>query len=253
MKKKIDINCDLGESYGRFKIGRDAEILPMISSCNIACGFHGGDPLTIDETIDIALMHNVRIGAHPGFPDLPGFGRREMNIAPDELKALVRYQVGALKSMVESKGGALAYVKPHGALYNMAFHNEFMAAVIIDAVRSFGPDLAVMGMPGSELQRIAGQSDIEFIIEAFADRRYNMAGGLVPRSVTGSVLEDVDDVVEQVLSIARDQTVMTMQNVVIPMHAQSICIHGDGRNAFQVVQLINDALKRAEISISGDA
>jgi len=235
-KEKIDINCDMGESYGQFKIGNDRAIFPYISSCNIACGFHGGDPLHIEQTIKGALEHKLRIGAHPSYPDLVGFGRRKMTIATTELKAIIKYQVAALKGMVESLGGQLSYVKPHGALYNEMAKNRVEAIAVIDAILAIDPSLSLMGLAGSHLIEIAKEKDINLIEEAFGDRRYQSNGELMPRSKKGAVLHKPEEAVQQILSIMNDQKVESADGLSIPIHAQSICIHGDNPAAVNILK-----------------
>ena len=181
-KISIDINCDMGESTGNHIVGQDEKLMPFISSCNIACGFHGGDPYHMAKTIQLALSHNVRIGAHPSYPDLEGFGRRKMDIPKPELKAILEYQIAALKGMVESKGGKLSYVKPHGALYNFASINRVEAETVIDSVNSIDNHLAMMGPKGSEIEIAANKKGIGFIAEAFGDRRYEPDGTLMSRN-----------------------------------------------------------------------
>jgi UPF0271 protein len=233
---KIDINCDMGESYGQFKVGNDQAIFPYISSCNIACGFHGGDPLQIEQTIKGALEHNLRIGAHPSYPDLAGFGRRKMTLVAAELKATIKYQVAALKGMVESLGGQLSYVKPHGALYNEMAKNREEAIPVIEAILMIDPSLSLMGLAGSHLIEIAKEKQINFIAEAFGDRCYESNGQLVPRTEKGAVIYQPEQAVQQIVSIMRDQKIESADGFFIPIHAQSICIHGDNPAAVDILK-----------------
>ena len=246
--QQIDINCDMGESYGRYQVGNDAAIFPFITSCNIACGFHGGDPLTIEKTIRGALSHGVQIGAHPGFPDLSGFGRRQMHIPEDELEALVKYQVAALKGMTEGLGGKLTYVKPHGALYNMAADNPEITMAIMAGVHAIDPNLVLMGMAGSVMQKIAISHGVPFIAEAFADRMYTNDGRLMSRALPGSVIDDAELAARQVISIIKDQCVTSHEGAKIVLTASSICIHGDNPGALQILQAIDVALVENNIS-----
>ena len=239
--RKIDINCDLGESYGNFIVGNDKAVFPYISSCNIACGFHGGDPLHIDETIRLAIEHQVRIGAHPSYPDLQGFGRRKMELSSRELRAIVKYQVAALKGMVASHGGNLSYVKPHGALYNSIAHNKVEAETVVEAILAIDEDLALMGLANSPLATIAQQKGIDWIPEAFADRKYKPDGTLMSRSQKDAVLHDPDQVAQQVLSIALHQKVETEQGL-IPIQAESICVHGDNLEVITMIQKVSQIL-----------
>ncbi len=233
---KIDINCDLGESYGNFKIGQDIDIFPYITSCNIACGFHGGDPLQIEKTIQLALNHNVRIGAHPSYPDLLGFGRVNMEIDKAALKALVKYQIAALKGLVESQGGNLKYVKPHGALYNTISKDYDKAITVIKAIQSFSSSLALMGLAGSHLEKLAFQNNIPFISEAFIDRRYQENGMLMSRSKNYAVIKNPSEALEQARMIFFEKQVKTETGKYIPLKANSFCIHGDNPSALMILK-----------------
>lgn len=244
---KIDINCDMGESFGNFTIGNDEKVFPYISSCNIACGFHGGDPWHIEQTIKGALTHGLQIGAHPSYPDLAGFGRRFMQVNPEELKAIVKYQVAALKGMTESLGGKLAYVKPHGALYNTAARQKAEALAIIGAIQDIDPTLILMGLAGSPIEVLAGEMDIPFVAEAFADRKYMRDGSLRSRTLDGAVIESPEEATAQVLSIVLEHGVQTYDGTSIPLKAQSICIHGDNRQVEALLQAIDAGLAKAGI------
>jgi len=245
--QSIDINCDMGESYGQFVIGNDAAIFPYISSCNIACGLHGGDPLTIEATIRQALQHGVRIGAHPSYPDLAGFGRRRMHLPPAELTAVVKYQIAVLKSLTESQGGQLAYVKPHGALYNVAADDETEARAVLRAVQEMDSALALMGLAGSTMERLAAEVGCAFIAEAFADRRYTAQGRLVARSRAGAVLETPALAAAQVLRLVQQQQVESNEGPPVVVRAQSICIHGDNPAAVAMLQAIQQTLADHDI------
>lgn len=246
----IDLNCDMGESYGNYQIGNDEAIFPYITSCNIACGFHGGDPLTIEQTIQQALAHGVRIGAHPSYPDLMGFGRRNMDLSVEELSALIKYQVSALKGMTESLGGQLTYVKPHGALYNTAATSIIISKTVIKAVRSIDKQLAVMGLAGSIIEQIARVQKVPFIAEAFADRQYTDEGKLQARTVEGAIINDPFKSAEQVISIIKDQQVISDTGNFVPIQAQSICIHGDNPSAVGILLQIDRLLKQHGIDRS---
>lgn len=240
----IDLNCDMGESYGNYKIGNDDQVMPYITSCNVACGFHGGDPLQIEKTIKNALKHDLQIGAHPGFPDLQGFGRRRMQIPIDELRAIVKYQIAAIKGITESLGGNLTYVKPHGALYNMAADDAQVAQSIVQAIQEIGQDIAFMGLAGSEqMENIAKKAGVRFIAEAFADRRYTPNGRLQSRSIEGAVIHDAEKAAAQVLSLAKDKQVISSENTVIKINAQSVCIHGDNPKVKYILQAIGVLLR----------
>lgn len=238
----IDINCDMGESFGNYSAGNDAEIFPWISSSNIACGFHAGDPFHIEQSLKRAIKHGVRIGAHPGYPDLGGFGRRKMQIPREELKAILKYQIAALKGMAESLGGQLAYVKPHGALYNTASKDPSETEVILSAIQEIDPHLAFMGLAGSIMQNIATKQHAPFIAEAFADRRYESDGTLMSRSKSGAVILQPEEAVEQVLSIVSQQQVQCSNGSYIPMKADSVCIHGDNPAAPAILRALDQAL-----------
>lgn len=244
---EIDINCDLGESYGHFQIGADEQVFPYISSCNIACGFHGGDPLHIERTIERALKHGVRIGAHPSYPDLAGFGRRYMQIPPDELRALIKYQVAALKGMTESAGGTLAYVKPHGALYNRAADDPVEARALLDALLEIDPGLALMGLAGSLLEQMAADEKRPFIAEGFADRRYSAAGRLLPRTRPNALLPTPEEAAAQACRLVLEKGVVCDTGTFVALQVQSICVHGDHPAAPQVLQAIDTVFLNAGI------
>lgn len=244
----IDINCDMGESYGRFQIGNDAAIMPYVTSCNIACGYHGGDPLTIEKTIKLALKHQVAIGAHPSYPDLSGFGRRRMTVQKDELKALIKYQIAALKGLVESLGGQLAYVKPHGALYNTAASEITEATTIIQAIQAIDPNLVLMGLAGSVMEKAAQYNDMPFAAEAFADRTYTAEGKLMNRHRPNAVIHNATTAAKQVLSIVKEQRVISNEDTVVPIAAKSVCIHGDNPQAVEILQEIDRVLKQEGIT-----
>lgn len=246
--KEIDLNCDVGESYGNFRVGNDEALMPFISSCNIACGFHGGDPLTIEKTVKLALNNNVKIGAHPSYPDLMGFGRRYIKMSTDELQSVVKYQISALKGIAESLGGKVSYVKPHGALYNSIANHEEEAVAVIEAIQSISPDLALMGLAGSKLEEIAQQKKITFIKEGFADRSYLPNGNLVPRSHKDSVISSVEATVAQILAIIERGKVETAEGE-IDLQVDSICIHGDHPLAVEILQEVHKLVHQQQLSI----
>jgi len=244
---QIDINCDMGESYGNYRIGNDDKIFPFITSANIACGFHGGDPVHMEKTITQALVHNVKIGAHPGYPDLAGFGRRAMQIPSKELVPILKYQIAALKGMAESLGGRLSYVKPHGALYNKASGDEGETRAIIQAIQSIDDSLIFMGLAGSVMEDISKQQDIPFVAEAFADRSYEATGRLMSRSKPGAVISNPVMAAKQVLSIVQNQKVNLAEGSEIVVQAQSICIHGDNPAAIAILEEIQIELQKKGI------
>jgi len=247
-KLTIDLNCDMGESYGNYKIGNDDRIMPHITSCNVACGFHGGDPLQIERTIKNALKHGLQIGAHPSYPDLQGFGRRKMNVPLDELKAIIKYQIAAVKGITESLGGQLAYVKPHGALYNTAADEKKVAKCIVQAIKEIDEGLAFLGLAGSkEMKVMAKKAGIRFVAEAFADRRYTASGRLQSRRIDGAVIHHAKISAEQVLSLVKDQKVISNLNTPVKVKAQSICIHGDNPQIEDILAAIDAILSKNKI------
>jgi len=245
----IDLNCDLGESYGKMTSRYDDIIMPYLSSCNIACGFHSGDPMTIERTIKMALRHDVAIGAHPSFPDLQGFGRRVMYIPPTELTAIIRYQIAALKGMTEALGGTLHHIKPHGALYNFAAKNEEAAQAIIDATASIDPQLILYGLPNSFLEKKAKKAGLSFAKEAFADRRYEPDGSLRARTYEGAVIEQESEVLTQVKMLVSEKQVKTHDGKIIPLEADTICLHSDTQNAANLARQIHKMLTSNGIKI----
>jgi UPF0271 protein len=245
----IDINCDLGESYGIYKIGNDEAIMPFISSANIACGFHAGDPQTILKTIIMAIKNNVAIGAHPGYPDLEGFGRRPMKLGNDEIRASILYQVGAIKSIAETCGGRLQHVKPHGALYNSASKDYDLAMVIAVAIKDIDSSLILVGMAGSEMIRAADKTGLVSASEFFADRSYNDDGTLVSRYFPGAVINDTRKVVERAVIVLNEKVVETISGKTIPIHADTICIHGDGKRAFEHVESLGNTFRSMGVEL----
>lgn len=244
----VDINCDMGESYGNFIIGNDEAIFPHITSCNIACGMHAGDPYHIEKTIDQALEHGVQIGAHPGYPDLQGFGRRVLPMKPEELSSYIKYQIAALKGLVESKGGKLTYVKPHGALYNQIAKNSAEAETVIKAIKSMDSELKVMGLSGSLVRKIAEQNKMTFIAEAFADRQYEANGQLRSRSLSQAVISDKETAARQVINIALKEMTKSLDGTEVHINAQSFCIHGDNPIAIEILKEISSRLELNGIS-----
>ncbi len=234
------LNCDLGESYGSWTMGLDAEVMPHIDQANIACGFHGGDPLTIRKTLALAAQHGVAIGAHPAYPDLVGFGRRPMNLSADEIIANLHYQVAALEGMASTQQLELQYVKPHGALYNDMMAKEDVRKAVMQAVASYHRPLALMLQATPEVQRHqqeAEEFDLPLMFEAFADRCYDDDGRLLSRSKPGAV-HDRARMLAQVEQLRRDGTVTTVSGHVIPLQADTLCVHGDNMEGVQAIQAI---------------
>ncbi len=247
----IDLNCDLGESFGAYKMGMDEEILPFITSANIACGFHGGDPLIMERTVALCKVHGVRPGAHPGFPDLNGFGRRNMNLSPKEVKACVTYQIGALKAFCDSATIRLYHVKPHGALYNMAAVDYKLAAAICEAIHDVDDSLVLLTLSGSEMLRAAKECGLSYASEVFADRAYERDGTLVSRNQKGAVIEEKEAAVKQVVRMAKEGRVRAINGEDISIKADSVCVHGDGRNALSFVKRIREELAVKGIEVKG--
>ncbi|ANY69505.1 lactam utilization protein LamB [Paenibacillus sp. BIHB 4019] len=243
MTLAIDLNCDLGEQYGVYELGRDAELLPLITSANIACGFHAGDPGTMRRTVKLALENGVAIGAHPGLPDLIGFGRREMAISPEEAYDLTVYQISALNGFVMSEGGVMHHVKPHGALYNMAARRVELAEAIAEAVYRVNPELILYGLSGSELIHAGKKRGLRTASEVFADRTYQQDGSLTPRSHEGALIEEPNEALKQLLQMIREGAVWSTQGVKVPLAADTICVHGDGEKALLFVQQIRKLLE----------
>ena len=250
MKHKIDINCDLGESYGHFKVGQDSKIMPHITSANVACGFHAGDPTTMAQTVKLARKFGVAVGAHPGYPDLMGFGRREMKLDAEELKSYIMYQVGALQAFAKASGINLQHVKPHGALYNTATQDKNVAVTIAEAVLSIDPKLIVLGPPHSMIAKTASQKGLNLALEAFADRAYNADGTLVSRSQRGSIIEEPELVVERAKKMIEDGTVSAINGETVHLgQIHTICVHGDTANAVEMAKILKTRLLAEKIDV----
>lgn len=238
----IDLNCDMGESYGTWVKGDDRALLPYVTSINIACGFHAGDSQTMRATVAEALEYGVRIGAHPGLPDLQGFGRREMRVSPDEVYNLVLYQTGALYAFVKAAGGRLHHVKPHGALYNMAARDAVLADAIVRAIQDLDPTLWLYGLSGSEMIRAAEQIGLKTASEVFADRTYEEDGTLTPRHIDGALISDQQVALTQVLRMLQEGKVRTRQGKDIALKADTVCVHGDGSHALPLAKALYGAI-----------
>lgn len=248
-KLNIDLNCDMGESFGSWKIGDDKQIMPYVSSVNIACGFHAGDPTTMMHTIALALKHGVHIGAHPGYHDLEGFGRRVIPMEAKEIYNLMIYQLGAIIACAKVQGAKLNHVKPHGALYNLAAKNVQTAEAIVDAIYDVDPSLILYGLSGSELVLAANRKGLTAFNEVFADRTYQNDGTLTSRSKENAVFKDPQQGVEQVIHILKTGQVISVEGVSIPIVADTICIHGDHEGSLEFAKNINNALKEHQIAI----
>lgn len=247
----IDLNCDLGESFGAYKMGLDEEVLPYVTSANIACGFHGGDPLVMEKTVALCKKYGVRAGAHPGFPDLAGFGRRNMSLSPKEVKASVMYQIGALKAFCSGAGIRLCHLKPHGALYNMAAKDYELAKAICQAVKEVDDSLILLALSGSEMLRAAKDTGLLAASEVFADRAYQSDGSLVPRSREGALIEDEDLAVRRVIRMAKEGVVEAIDGSTVSIKADSVCVHGDGAKALEFVKKIRKSLLEAGVEVKG--
>ncbi|PZT56730.1 LamB/YcsF family protein [Paenibacillus silvae] len=248
----LDINCDLGEDYGAYRnmMKSDEAILPLITSANIACGFHAGDPATMRLTVERAMKHQVAIGAHPGLPDLQGFGRRTMEITAREAYDMVVYQIGALEAFVRANGGRLHHVKPHGALYNMAAADIKLAEAIAEAVYQVQPELYLYGLAGSELIKAANRIGVRGVSEVFADRTYRSDGRLTPRSQDGALIELPEVALAQVLRMVKYGRVITLDGAEVPIQADTVCIHGDGEHALTFAQTIREMLEAEGIDVT---
>ncbi|WP_409300106.1 LamB/YcsF family protein [Peribacillus sp. SCS-155] len=246
----VDINCDMGESFGAYTLGRDAEILDYVTSANIACGFHAGDPATMRKTVKLALEKNVGIGVHPGLQDLVGFGRREMNISPQEAYDLVLYQIGALYAFVKAEGGKIQHVKPHGALFNMAAKNASLADAIAEAVYKVDPELVFFGLAGSELIKAGKKIGLRSANEVFSDRTYQEDGSLTSRREANALIKDHELAVNQVIRMVKDGKVTSLQGTDLTIQADTICIHGDGESALDFAKYITSALKESGITVA---
>ena len=247
---RVDINCDMGESFGAYEIGADSELLPYVTSANIACGFHGGDPAVMRTTVAAAMTLGVAIGAHPGLPDLVGFGRRAMQVTPQEVYDLIIYQVGALDGFARAAGTKLRHVKPHGALYNMAAAQPALADAIVRAVRDVDRELVLYGLAGSHLLTAAERVGITAASEAFADRNYLHDGALVARQRPDALVTDVDEAVRRAIRMVREGVVADVDGEDIPIRADTICIHGDGPNAAELAQRLRRGLEAAGIEVA---
>ena len=247
---KVDLNSDLGESFGAYTLGMDERILEVISSANIACGFHAGDPEVMQKTVSLALKNNVAIGAHPGLPDLVGFGRRNIAVTPKEAYAMMVYQIGALAAFVKAEGARMQHVKPHGALYNMAAADEKLAEAVAEAVYKVDPSLILFGLSGSWMIKKAKDIGLRVAEEVFADRTYQKDGSLTPRRDPGAMISVEEDSLAQVLGMVKNAAVKSMQGDVISIKADTICVHGDGEHALMFSKRIKERLIAEGVAVS---
>jgi len=250
---KIDLNSDVGESFGNYKLGMDEEVIPLISSANIACGFHAGDPAVMKHTISIARRNGVAVGAHPGFPDLIGFGRRNMDASLEEIHDYVLYQVGALQAMATAQNTKLQHVKPHGALYTMAVQNNDIWDAVARAIAALDSNLILYVLAGSnrkDLEAIGARHGIRVAFEFFGDRAYNTDGSLVSRKEPGAVIHDHEAVAEKVLKMVTEGRVVCKDGSEIDMAADTICVHGDNPSALALVKNIRESLEAAGVEVA---
>ncbi|MDP9823810.1 LamB/YcsF family protein [Nocardioides massiliensis] len=245
----IDLNSDVGESFGRWQLGDDAAVLAEVSSANVACGFHAGDPRTLRRTCAVAAEHGVTIGAQVGYRDLAGFGRRFIDAEPDELAADVLYQIGALEAMARPAGVQVRYVKPHGALYHATVDRVDQARAVVEATRAYDPTMAILGLPGSALLAEAEAAGLRTVREAFADRAYTREGQLVSRRERGAVLSDADEVARRVVRMVTDGEVEAVDGSVVKVEADSICVHGDSPGAVEMTVRTRAALREAGVEV----
>ncbi|MEV0261713.1 5-oxoprolinase subunit PxpA [Streptomyces sp. NPDC050617] len=249
----IDLNADLGEGFGRWSLTDDDSLLSVVTSANVACGFHAGDPSTMRRVCDLAAERGVGIGAQVSYRDLAGFGRRSMDVPPDELAAEIAYQIGALEVFARAAGARVTYVKPHGALYNRSVHDEEQAAAVVEGVRIAGGPYPVLGLPGSQLHEAAGRAGLDVVAEAFADRAYTAEGTLVPRREAGAVITDPDAVVERSVALAREGTVTSAGGDVVRVRARSLCLHGDTPGAAALARRVRAELEAAGVRVAAFA
>ncbi|SDM22699.1 5-oxoprolinase subunit PxpA [Sediminibacillus halophilus] len=242
--KSADINCDMGESFGAYTIGNDQKVIQSITSANIACGYHAGDPATMAKTVRLCIDNGVKIGAHPALPDLIGFGRRTMQITPNEAYQLIIYQTGALSGFVKAAGSSLSHVKPHGALYNMAATDRLIAEAIAQAVCDFDSRLTLFALSGSALAKAGKKAGLAVAHEVFADRTYQEDGSLTPRSEANALITDDNKAIDQVMQMVKSQTVTTVSGENIPIIADTICVHGDSPQASEFAQKIHRQLQK---------
>ena len=246
---RIDLNSDMGESFGAYTIGHDAGLMKSITSANVAAGFHAGDPTVLRETIRMAKASGVAVGAHPGFPDLLGFGRRELNVTPKEAEDLVLYQIAAVAGVAAAEGVKVQHVKPHGALFNMAVRNAELSAAIARAVVAFDPSLILFGLPGSEILNAGRAAGLRVAAEVFADRAYEADGTLRSRRKPGSVIRDVDVVVSRAVRMVQDHTVVAVDGAIVKLEADTICVHGDTPDADELARKLRAGLERAGLTV----
>jgi len=246
---RVDLNADVGESFGAWSLGQDPALMSSITSANVACGFHAGDPGVMRATVALATEHGVAVGAHPGFPDLAGFGRRELQVSPRDVEDFVVYQVGALAGIAAAQGVRLQHVKPHGALFNMAVRDAALADAIARAVALIDKSMILFGLPGSELVAAGTRAGLRTACEVFADRAYRPDGTLVPRQEEGAVIHDAAAVEQRVIAMVRDQAVQAIDGTRVPLTVDTICVHGDTPGAAELAARVRAALETAGVNV----
>ncbi|WP_075619807.1 LamB/YcsF family protein [Paenisporosarcina indica] len=249
MKYQVDLNCDMGESFGAYKMGNDEEILDFVTSANIACGFHAGDPATMRKTVKLALDKDVGIGAHPGFQDLTGFGRRNIIITPQEAYEIVVYQIGALYGFVKAEGGVMQHVKPHGALFNMAATDPALSEAIAEAIYAVNPELVLFGLSGSEIVKAGAKIGLRTANEVFSDRTYQTDGTLTSRKEKNALITQTDTAIQQVVRMVKEGKVISTAGTEVLIVADTVCIHGDGIHALDFARRISETLKTSEVNV----
>ena len=247
---KVDLNSDLGESYGAYTIGLDEQVIAHISSANIACGYHAGDPLVMDKTVAAAKAAGIAIGAHPGYPDLIGFGRRNMTCSPAEVKAYVKYQLGALMAFAAAHGMKMQHCKPHGALYNMAGKDAALARAIAEAIAEVDSSIILLALAGSQMIKAGEEAGLRVASEVFADRAYQADGSLVPRKQPGAVIHDTDEAIARTIRMVKEGKVTAITGEDVPLKADSICVHGDNPSAVEFVRNIRARLEAEGVTIA---
>ena len=246
---KVDLNSDLGESFGAYTIGLDSQVIPYVSSANVACGYHAGDPLVMDQTVAAAKAAGVAVGAHPGYPDLMGFGRRNLACSPKEVKAYIQYQLGALMAFAKAQGVKLQHCKPHGALYNMAAKDMELSLAIAEGIAEVDKDIILMGLAGSKLLEAGRKAGLRVASEVFADRAYQADGSLVPRKQPGAVIHDKDQAIARTVRMVTQGKVTAVTGEEVSIQAHSICVHGDNPSAVEFVKNIRAALTAQGVEI----
>ncbi|WP_209125058.1 LamB/YcsF family protein [Alkalihalobacillus sp. BA299] len=250
MGKKIDLNCDMGEGFGPYSFGMDEEIIQLVSSANIACGFHAGDPNIMDHTVEMAKEHNVGIGVHIGFPDRLGFGRRDIDVSRKDLMNYIIYQIGALESFCKKHQVGIQHVKAHGSMGNMSFVNRMIADAIVDAVQLVIPETKLFVLPGTEIHKAAAEKGLSFVLEVFADRAYNKDATLVSRKLPGAVIKKPEEAAENVLRMILEGKAKTLDGDLIDIQADSVCVHGDTQGALEIVRYLKGRIEEKGIEIA---